>query len=361
MVAILLTGDVMLGRGIDQILPSPSEPILFEPWVKSALGYVVLAEAKCGPIPRGVPFDYVWGDALDVFRRADVRIINLETALTCCEEPAPKGINYRCHPANVPVLEAAGIDCCVLANNHVLDWGEAGLIETLDALHAAGFRYAGAGRNLEEAEGPAILPMPDGGRILIYALGAGSAGVPHSWAAGPARPGIHFLEDVEVAVDRIARRLAAEKQAGDIAIVSVHWGPNWGYDVPSGERRFARRLVDEAGVDIVHGHSSHHPKAVELYRGRPILYGCGDFLNDYEGISGKEEYRSELVLAYRIVVRHGEATVEMLPYRIAQFRLNRPGPEEAEWLAAMLDRECGAFGGRVVLDNSSKRLQLMAA
>jgi poly-gamma-glutamate capsule biosynthesis protein CapA/YwtB (metallophosphatase superfamily) len=123
MATLLLTGDVMLGRGIDQILQQPSTPEIYESFCKSALDYVALAEAKNGAIPRAVGCDYLWGDALDEFRRSDLRIVNLETAITCCEVPAPKGINYRCHPANLGCVTAAGIDCCVLANNHVLDWG----------------------------------------------------------------------------------------------------------------------------------------------------------------------------------------------------------------------------------------------
>src|SRR5438093_1976553 len=118
MPTILLTGDVMLGRGIDQILQQPSPPKLYESFCKSALDYVALAEAKSGAIPRSVPCDYVWGDAIEILRSADASVINLETALTCCGEPAQKGIHYRCHPANLPCLTAAGIDCCVLANNH---------------------------------------------------------------------------------------------------------------------------------------------------------------------------------------------------------------------------------------------------
>lgn len=123
-----LTGDVMLGRGIDQILPHPSPAILHEPFAKSALLYVSLAEKRNGAVPRPVPYSYVWGDAIEdlAIRGPDLRIINLETAITKAWTPAPlKGIHYRMNPANLPVLQAAGIDCCVLANNHVLDWGRA--------------------------------------------------------------------------------------------------------------------------------------------------------------------------------------------------------------------------------------------
>jgi poly-gamma-glutamate synthesis protein (capsule biosynthesis protein) len=136
-ITLFLCGDVMTGRGIDQVLPQPSKPQLFEPYMRSALGYVQLAEEENGPIPRPVDFSYIWGDALDTWERLrpDLRIVNLETAVTTSDEAqSGKSIHYRMHPANVPCLPAAGIDCCVLANNHVLDWGYAGLAETLDTL-----------------------------------------------------------------------------------------------------------------------------------------------------------------------------------------------------------------------------------
>lgn len=360
MPTILLTGDVMLGRGIDQILEQPNSPELYEPFVQTALTYVALAEQRNGPLPRRVPCDYVWGDSLEPMRSADLTIINLETAITCADHPAPKGINYRCHPANVPCLIAAGIDCCVLANNHVLDWGEKGLLETLATLEAANLDYAGAGTDLARAEAPAILSLPGGGRVLVYALGAPSSGVPRSWTAGPGRPGVSVLDDYDLTLERLTSRIAAEKRSGNFVIVSIHWGPNWGYDIPLEHQLFARSLVDEAGADLIHGHSSHHPQAIEIHRGKPILYGCGDFLNDYEGISGHEAYRSDLVLAYRVTIGNDGycSTLELLPFRIAKFRLERASHDEVEWLAERMDQECGRFGGTVASEGAGLRLHL---
>jgi poly-gamma-glutamate synthesis protein (capsule biosynthesis protein) len=114
----------MIGRGIDQVLPHPSDPRLYEPVLQTALGYVALAVATHGPIPAPVDFAYIWGDALDAFTRMapDVRIINLETAVTTSDTYWPdKGIHYRMHPANIPCLTAAQIDCVILSNNHTLD------------------------------------------------------------------------------------------------------------------------------------------------------------------------------------------------------------------------------------------------
>ena len=145
-ITLALCGDVMIGRGIDQILPHPAGPRLHEPYVASALRYVELAERAHGAIPRPVGFAYVWGEALAELARIrpDRRVLNLETSVTRRGMPYPKGINYRMSPENAPCLTAAGVDCCVLANNHVLDWGEIGLEDTLTTLHRVGLATAGA-------------------------------------------------------------------------------------------------------------------------------------------------------------------------------------------------------------------------
>ncbi len=196
-VMLFLGGDVMTGRGIDQVLPRPSSPRLHEAYVGSALGYVELAERAHGRISRPVTFSYVWGDLLsDLERRSpDLRIVNLETSVTTSEEALPKGINYRMHPANVPCLAAAKIDCCVLANNHVLDWGTPGLRQTLEVLLAAEIATAGAGRSAENAERPAVLDTSGKGRVLVFGFGMPSSGIPHDWAAAETRPGVNLLSD----------------------------------------------------------------------------------------------------------------------------------------------------------------------
>ena len=191
---LFVCGDVMTGRGVDQILPHPCSPRLHETFVKSALTYVALAERANGPIPRPVGYEYVWGEARGVLARVqpDATIINLETSVTTSEGAEPKAVNYRMHPGNGPVLTAAGIDCCVLANNHVLDWGRTGLHDTLDTLAGAGIRVAGAGRDLGAASAPALLDMGGGARVLVFAFGARDSGIPPAWAAGPTRPGVHL-------------------------------------------------------------------------------------------------------------------------------------------------------------------------
>jgi len=353
---LFLCGDVMPGRGIDQILPHPCKPHLFEPYMRSAQGYVELAEETHGPICKPVDFAYIWGDALAELERAAprARIINLETAVTAAEDAWPgKGINYRMHPANIPCLTAASIDCCVLANNHVLDWGYAGLQETLMALRAAGMCTAGAGNNETEATAPGVIDLDGGGRVLVFAFGLESSGVPAEWAARKDRAGVNLLSDLAPrTANAISARVVACKQAANIAVASIHWGGNWGYDIPREHQAFAHRLIDAGSVDVVHGHSSHHPLAIEIYRRKLILYGCGDFVNDYEGIWGHESYRPDLSIMFLPTIdpASGELTnCTLIPMQIRGFRVNRASREDATWLQRLLSREGARFNTRAKL------------
>lgn len=343
----------MTGRGVDQILPHPGDPTLYERYVQDARDYVRLAEAANGPIPAPVDPAYIWGDVLPILRRADARIVNLETSITRRDRPWPgKGIHYRMHPENTGCLSIAGLSCCCLANNHVLDWGRPGLVETLESLDRAGVPCAGAGRNAAEASAVNQLGVPGKGRVLMLAAGSETSGIPPAWLATAAESGVHLLDDLSAATAaRIAQNVLNLTQPDDVTVVSIHWGNNWGYEVPKEQIVFAHRLADE-GIDIVHGHSSHHPKAIEWRRHSLILYGCGDFLTDYEGIGGHETYRPTLTLAYLVSVQTQPRRltgVALTPFRLRRMRLESASESEARWLAGRLDRESARFGTRITL------------
>lgn len=350
---LLLCGDVMLGRGVDRILPWPGESGLREESVRDALGYVTAAEAVNGPIGWPVDFAWPWGEALGLIEAAgvDVRVLNLETAVTLGGDFAPgKAVHYRMNPANLPCLAAVRPDVCVLANNHVLDFGRRGLADTLDALDAAGLVAVGAGVDLAAARRPAPVPLAGGGRVVVLALGTASSGIPPGWAAEAGRGGVHLVSEASAAdAARVVEQVRRVRRPGDVVVVSVHWGSNWGYRVPRAQVRFAHALVD-GGVDVVHGHSSHHPRPIEVYRGRPVLYGCGDLVDDYEGIRGYEEYRDDLRLLYLVTVERGTGAlsdVRMVPLRARRMRLWRAPEEDRAWLRAVLDRVGRDFGTRV--------------
>lgn len=344
-VTLFLCGDVMTGRGIDQILPNPNEPWLLEPETSSAMEYVELAEAVTGRFPRRVPFEYIWGDALKELERAQpsARIVNLETAVTASPEAWPqKEIHYRMHPANVPCLTAARIDCCVLANNHVLDWGRSGLEETLRTLHGERIRTAGAGSDEADASAPAILDVSSRTRVLVFAFALASSGVPRDWSAARERSGVNWLEDLSSrTLEVIERQISRHRHQGAIVVASIHWGGNWGFEISGREREFAHRLVDTVGVDLVHGHSSHHIKGIEVYQRKAILYGCGDLLNDYEGIGGRESFRPDLALMHfpTVDAETGDlASLTMTPMCRRCFRIKRASAEGLAWMTATLDQ-----------------------
>lgn len=354
LVTLLLCGDVMPGRGVDHILPHPGDPELREPGASDAGIYVRLAERVNGPIRSPVGFDWPWGDALRVADEMapDVRVINLECAITLNSEfTRDKIVHYRMEPANLPCVTAFKPDACALANNHVLDFGRAGLNDSLRSLADTGLPAAGAGRDLAQAQQPAAISLPAGGRVLVFSCGTACGGIPASWAAAPSRPGLDLLTLDDAAADSLIARVREAKRPGDIAVVSLHWGSNWGYQVDCDQARFARRLVD-ADVDLIHGHSSHHPRPIETYRGKLILYGCGDCIDDYEGIGGYEHYRNDLRLLYFATLQRDTgclSTLSMVPMQARKMRLHYAQAADRRWLAATLNDISRAYGSQVSL------------
>jgi poly-gamma-glutamate capsule biosynthesis protein CapA/YwtB (metallophosphatase superfamily) len=355
-VRVFLSGDVMLGRGVDQILPVPGDPRLWERYVTDARTYVELTEEVSGPIPRPVDVAWPWGEALAALDDADtdVRVINLETSITREDDhDEGKVVHYRMEPGNVGAVTVVRPDVCALANNHVLDFGVAGLRETLEVLSVAGLATAGAGHDQAEARRPAVVPVGASRRMLVFSVGLVTSGIPPRWAASADRPGVDLLEGPwDTAAAGMADRIRAWKRPGDLVVVSIHWGSNWGYQIVPEQTRLAHALID-GGVDLVHGHSSHHPRSIELHRGRLILYGCGDLLNDYEGISGHEEYRDDLRLLYLAdldAATGGLVDLRIVPMQSHRMRLRHASAVDVSWLQSMLDRTSRNRGVRIVAD-----------
>lgn len=345
----------MTGRAVDQLLPHPGDPRLSEPYVRDATTYLRLAEEVNGPVPRPVPPAWPWGDALPVLAHLapDARIVNLETSVTRADDAdRGKAVHYRMTPENVPCLTTAGLHVCTLANNHSGDFGQAGLRDTLHSLAGARLATAGAGEDLPAARRPAAVPV-DGARVLVFSVATTSSGVPPHWAAAPGRPGVDLLPDLSHrTADALAARVAGAAHRGDLAIVSIHWGSNWGYEVPPEHVRFAHRLVD-GGVDLVYGHSSHHPRPIEVYRGKLVLYGCGDLVDDYEGIGGHEAFRADLRLLYFATLEAGTGRLvdlRMAPLQARRLRLRHASRADTAHLRGLLDRISGPYDAAVGTD-----------
>lgn len=358
-IKLFLSGDVMTGRGIDQVLPNSVDPILYEAYVKDARDYVLLAERENGKIARPVDYKYIWGDALRLWEQnaPDLRIINLETSITTSDKAWPgKGIHYRMHPENVKVFTAAGMDHVSLANNHILDWGRQGLEETMQTLKASKISFSGAGKNDKDAARASILQTQNG-RILVLSYGMPNSGIFQSWAAETDQSGLNFLPGMsQKDFARIKEDIEQQKHQGDLVLLSIHWGGNWGYDISQRQREFAHQLIDKANVDIIFGHSSHHPMGMEVYQNKLIIYGAGDFINDYEGISGHTQYRSELSLMYfpEIEARTGELkSLKIYPIEIKKFRLHRASKKDTNWLEKTLTREGEKLGTHLHKDQEN--------
>ncbi len=340
----------MTGRGVDQILAHPVDPAIYEQWAKSATDYVVLAERRNGPIPFPVDPGYVWGDVLRFVteREAATLVINLETAVTDRGEPWPsKGIHYRMSPRNLDCLTAAGVDICCLANNHTLDWSYEGLDQTLASLTDAGLAKSGAGEDRVDAWKPGTVSLVESD-VSVLSLGMTSSGIPAEWAALVDKPGVATIgSNVDSSVELVGASWS--RPDSGMFIVSIHWGPNWGYEIPDLHRRLARRLIDDARVDVVYGHSSHHPIGIEIYRGKPILYGCGDLINDYEGIRGHEEFRPDLRVVYLLDFDPNSGNVEELElaaFISRRLSLESAPREEVRWLAERLADQSRELGTR---------------
>ncbi|HVZ55463.1 MAG TPA: CapA family protein [Chitinophagaceae bacterium] len=301
-----LTGDVMIGRSVDPVI--------------SQEGY-----------------DYVWGDVLPLLRATDVNLINLETTLTRSTKSRPKVFHFKASPDKVNALTRAHVTVANLANNHLLDYDGQGLEETCHTLREAGILFTGAGLNYLEAARPAIL------HAGIFRIGVlGMTDNEPGWAAGPDTPGIHYV-NVE---DRGSRELviAAMKtlrRQTDLAIASIHWGPN-GRERPSASFiRFAHELVD-AGTDIVHGHSAHIFQGIEIYQSRLILYDTGDFVDDY---AVDPDLRNDLSFLYRVrVSARGPESLMLTPVRIGAYQVNLARGAEAAWSLRRIRQLSSALG-----------------
>jgi poly-gamma-glutamate synthesis protein (capsule biosynthesis protein) len=197
-----------------------------------------------------------------------------------------------------------------------------------------------------------VHPLPGGRRLIVSACAHESSGVPDDWAALTQEPGVNLLSDFSIAgADDLAARVAPHRLPGDVAVVTIHGGDTWGYDVPQQHINFAHWLI-ERGFDLVYGHSSHRVRPIEIYRDRLILYGCGDFIDDYEGITGYQRYRDDLVLMLfpSLSAHTGQlAMLEMTPLQIRRMRLNRASATDIQWICDTMNTISRRFGTHVDL------------
>jgi poly-gamma-glutamate synthesis protein (capsule biosynthesis protein) len=312
---IALTGDVMLGRLVDQ--------------------YVIQN--------RSVRPEALWGDVLPIMLAADCRLINLECVISSLGEewhPTTKAFHFRGRPRTIDFLSAAKIHGVTLANNHVLDYGPEALLECFTLLDQAGIKRTGAGATMEEALAPFVLDLPEG-RVAVVALTDNEP----EWEATNTKTGVNYVAYgnrglKEPYRSRLTQALLSARRQADFVIVSAHVGPNWG--APSKEiQALARDLID-MGADLYWGHSNHTPQGIECYKGKAILYSTGDFVDDYWIDKGE---RNDLSFLYVLEVEQGRlACIRLHPTCIEDLGVRLANHQESEFLARTMQAKCKAFG-----------------
>jgi poly-gamma-glutamate synthesis protein (capsule biosynthesis protein) len=315
MLTLAFTGDVMLGR-----------------YVNEQLKHITPAE--------------MWDDLLPQLAQADLRIVNLECALTLHAVKwarSEKMFHFRADPDAVRVLLAADIDACALANNHILDYEERGLRDTLRVLRASGIRYAGAGADAAEAAAPAMLDA-NGSRVALLSFTDNQP----DFAAAAEHPGTNYLEVSldEETLARIADSIAqAREQGADLVVFSNHWGPNF-VERPKAEfRNFARRVI-ELGADIYYGHSAHICQGIEIHQGKPILYDTGNFIDDY---AVHPLLRNDRSCLFKVMFEQRRLSrIELLPVSLDVGYVALARGKEFEAICARMEMLCAEFGTELV-------------
>jgi poly-gamma-glutamate synthesis protein (capsule biosynthesis protein) len=292
MVRIGLGGDTMLGRLVN----------------------VTIGE-------RG--YFYPWGTIVPLLESTDLNLVNLETTLTTSTDIVPKTFNFKADPDKVQTLKSGNIHAVNIANNHILDFGQAGLIETIQTLDNAGIGHVGAGNNIQEAKQPIIFEK-NGIRIGII----GYADYPQEWAATDTNPGINYVQIGDI--NTIKKDIADIRKKVDLLILSIHWGPNMRQRPTQEFRDFAHAIID-AGVDIFHGHSAHVFQGVEQYNNGVILYDTGDFVDDY---AVTQSLRTDWALFFEITVEKQKTKAKIMQLKLVPLFISNMQVNKAEGLTA---------------------------
>lgn len=325
MIRLTFTGDVMMGRLVNDYLKYTHD------------------------------YSSIWGNTRKVLRSSDLTFINLECALTkntLRGEKASPVFFFKSDPEHVKVLLEAGVDYCSLANNHILDFGREGLLETLEVLEKRGICFAGAGKNLNGAQKPAVLETGDL-KIKVFSFTDNEP----SWEAGKNKPGIFFLpiDLSDTKVKKFIKRIKQSKAGGNFVIVSGHWGPNMVRVPPKSHRRFVRKLID-SGCDIFHGHSAHVFQAVEIYQGKVIFYDCGEMVDDY---AIDPILRNDESFIFEVYLEKDRIQKAILrPTLIDSLRVNTVKGSVAERISSKMINLCKEFGTKAAVKKDTIEIEI---
>ena len=292
---------------------------------------------------RQRPVSAVWGSMLDRLERLDGLLVNLECCLSTRGEPwqrTNRTFHFRADPDwAVPALQTAGVDCCALANNHVLDFETVALSDTLARLDDGDIARAGAGPERAAAFEPAVVSV---GPLDVAVLSL-TDNTPE-YAAGARTPGTAYVRidaGDRTTRARVSSALARARECDpDLVVASLHWGPNMATEPPDSFRTFARWLVEE-GVDVIHGHSAHVFQGVEVVDGTPVCYDTGDFIDDY---AVDAELRNDRSFLFEVCIEDATPSkLRLLPTEIDEFAVHEAGPDTAAWSRQRMRERSAAF------------------
>lgn len=322
---IILVGDVMLGRLVNEIL-------------------------------KAKPPEYPWGDTLPIFKNADLRICNLECVISDIGEPwsmTPKVFHFRTDEKNINTLLVAEIGMVSCANNHALDYGHEALLRMMEILSDNAINYAGVGINMLEAREPAICPV-DSQKVGMIAFTDNEP----AWEASENQPGLFYvpIDEKDKRAQDLFELVQKTRDDVDILIVSAHWGPNWGYRPPNEHISFAHHLI-ESGVDIVFGHSPHVFRGIEVYKHKIILYSTGDFIDDYavdEIERNDESFIFALDIEKNILTR-----LSLYPTVIKNFQATLADYRRQEAIVSKMQYLCKNFNTQTYWNEKAQCLEVL--
>ncbi len=232
----------------------------------------------------------VFESVAPIFQNADVVFCNLETSLS--DRGAPQGgsiSSFISRPENISFLREAGVDVVSVANNHSMDFGSKAMLETLELLDQHSIAHAGGGVNIIEARRPALIEREN--IVLAFLAYTTNTNVPKRFLAGPQDPGLvplrlspYFPPPHVNREDLRAMQLDIKKakQDADAVIVSCHWGVSGGgtFTVAVHQKGIGHAAI-RAGADLVLGHHQHAYQGIEIYQGKIICHGLGNFIFDF--------------------------------------------------------------------------------
>jgi poly-gamma-glutamate synthesis protein (capsule biosynthesis protein) len=241
-VSVTITGDILLDRGVRKVIEQKGTDAVFSPFVDS------------------------------VFQSSDIVIGNLECPATKIKEPSFKQFIFRAEPEWLFTLKQHGITHLSLANNHSVDQGRAGLVDTRENVVSAGMIPIGAGRTMEEAARPVLLTSSP---RKVYVLASLQLAL-ENFAYLSEKPSVS-QEDFDTLVERVRHLRSSDPDS--YIIVTLHWGGEHTLQPVTIQRVRAHQLID-AGADALIGHHTHTLQTIEEYKGKPIYYSIGNFIFD---------------------------------------------------------------------------------